>query len=249
MVAAGTMGIGLATAQALAEAGCKVAVCGRDKGRFNEALSLIGGVARADVCDVSSAESIERWVATVQDAYGTVDILVTNTGGPPAGTWPDLTDEMWQSGFDATLMNIVRMVRMVSPGMQEQGWGRIVHVTSLVAVQPSEILAISSTLRSGIRALTRLQSDSLAPHGVTVNGVLPGHTLTDRQRHLAGIRADREGTSVEEALEAQGRSVPVGRLADPREIGDAVAFLCSQRASYITGVSLVVDGGLVRGLG
>jgi 3-oxoacyl-[acyl-carrier protein] reductase len=175
--------------------------------------------------------------------------LVTNTGGPPAGKFTEITDEQWQAGIDGTLMNVVRLVRMVAPDMQAEGWGRIVHITSLVAKEPSPLLPISSTLRAGLMALTRLQAAELGRQGITVNGVLPGHTLTDRQRHLAEIRAGKEGILVEDALRKQGEEVPVGRLAEPEEIAAAVAFLCSAPASYVSGVSLLVDGGLTRGPG
>jgi 3-oxoacyl-[acyl-carrier protein] reductase len=155
-----------------------------------------------------------------------------------------MTDEQWQLGFETTLMNVVRMVRHVTPGMKERHWGRIIHVTSVVAKQPDEILPISTTLRSGLRALTRMQSTELAPHGITVNSVLPGHTLTDRQTHLAEVRAAKSGRTPAEELEIQGGKVPVGRLGRPDEIAAAAAFLCSERASYISGVNLLVDGGI-----
>ncbi|AIE86899.1 SDR family oxidoreductase [Fimbriimonas ginsengisoli] len=249
MVAAASKGIGFAIAQLLTQEGCRVSICGRNEETLEQATSQLGDEARSYVVDVSDAEDLAWWVEQTQQDLGPVDILVTNTGGPPAGPLDAISDEQWQSGFDSTLMNIVRLVRAVSPGMQDAGWGRIVHITSYVAKEPSRILPISSTLRSGLMALTRLQALELAPHGITVNGVLPGSTLTDRQRHLADIRAEREGISPEEALAKQGADVPIGRLAAPEEIAAAVAFLCSKPASYVTGTSLLVDGGLTRGLG
>ena len=157
-----------------------------------------------------------------------------------------MTDEQWQTGFDNTLMNVVRLMRSVSEPMKSRGWGRIVHITSLVAREPVALLPISSTLRTGLMSLTRLQATELAPFGITVNGVLPGHTLTDRQTHLAEIRAEREGITVEEAIQKQAEAVPMGRMAEADEIGSAVAFLCSSQAGYITGVNLLVDGGLTK---
>ena len=249
MVAAGTKGIGLAAAVELAQEGCRVSVCGRNEAAFPDALAAIGPSGIATVCDVAQRTQLADWHAATVERFGPIDILVTNTGGPPAGTWQDMDEPDWQTGIDSTLMNVVRLVKAVAPGMADRGWGRIVHVTSLVAKEPNQILAISSTLRSGLMALTRLQSDSLAPSGVTVNAVLPGHTLTDRQRHLAEIVAEREGISVESALQQRGRSIPVGRMGEPGEIAAAIAFLCSGRASFVTGVNLLVDGGLVRGFG
>ncbi len=245
LVAAGTKGIGLAIAKELAQEGCRVAVCARSE----PDTSILTSFERFDRADVSVATDLESWVESVRSSLGEPSILVTNTGGPPAGPWTELGDAAWAQGFESTLLNVVRLVRLVAPGMRERKWGRIVHLTSLVAKEPSRLLPISSTLRAGLTALTRLQATELAPDGVTVNAVLPGHTLTDRQLHLAQVRADREGTSPEEALAKQAEEVPIGRLADPSEVAAAVAFLCSARASYITGVSLLVDGGLVRGPG
>lgn len=249
MVAAASKGIGLATARMLAAEGCHVSICARTEDTLEAAAAEISPETRSYVVDVTNAEDLEWWVEQTIADLGAPDILVTNTGGPPAGNWMEMTDEHWQSGFDSTLLNIVRLTRLVSPKMVEKNFGRIVHITSLVAKEPSPLLPISSTLRSGIMALTRLQATELAPHGITVNGVLPGHTLTDRQRHLASMVAEKDGITPEEALTRRASEVPTGRLADPEEIAAAVAFLCSVPAAYINGVSLLVDGGLTRGFG
>lgn len=240
LVAAGTKGIGLAIAQTLAREGAKVSVCARNP------IPLDG----LDVfpADVSKEEDINAWIDHARTLHGDPQVLITNTGGPPAGLWPEKTDEEWQLGVDSTLLNVVRMVRALHPTLIKSGWGRIVHITSLVAFQPEPLLPISSTLRSGLVALTRLQAQELAPHNVTVNAVLPGHTLTDRQIHLAQIRASKNGTSVEEELTKQAQNIPLQRLATPQEIANAAVFLASEPASYITGVSLLVDGGVVKGL-
>lgn len=249
MVAAASKGIGLATAKMLAAEGCHVSICSRTEDTLEAAAAEISPETRSYVVDVTNSEDLEWWVEQTIADLGAPDILVTNTGGPPAGNWMEMTDEHWQSGFDSTLMNIVRLVRLVSPKMVEKNFGRIVHVTSLVAKEPSPLLPISSTLRSGIMALTRLQATELAPNGITVNGVLPGHTLTDRQRHLASMVAEKEAITEEEALNRRASEVPMGRLADPGEIAAAVAFLCSVPAAYVNGVSLLVDGGLTKGMG
>lgn len=249
MVAAASKGIGYATAQVLVAEGCQVSICGRTEETLEQAAAELGSDVRPYVVDVASPDDLAWWVEQTRQDLGPVSILVTNTGGPPAGPLEQLTDEQWQTGFDGTLMNVVRLVRLVADDMKKDQWGRIVHVTSLVAKEPNRILPISSTLRTGLMALTRLQAAELAPHGITVNGVLPGHTLTDRQRHLADLRAEREGISAEEALAKAASEVPMGRLADPVEIAAAVAFLCSAPASYVTGTSLLVDGGITKGLG
>lgn len=248
MVAASSKGIGLATAKVLAKEGCLISICARNEDTLEAACEEIDGEVRSYVVDVSSPDDITWWVEQTQSDLGPISILVTNTGGPAAGTLDAITDAQWQAGFDSTLLNIVRMVRLVQEDMIKAEWGRIIHITSLVAKEPNRLLPISSTLRAGIMALTRLQAAELAKYGVTVNGVLPGHTLTDRQRHLAEIRAKRDEISVEEALDLNGQETPMGRLAQPEEIAAAIAFLASKPASYISGTSLLVDGGFTKGL-
>ncbi len=249
MVAAATRGIGLAAAEALAREGARVSVCGLDAGRLEKAAALLGPGHRAYRCDLSSAADIEAWHrATVAD-LGAPSILVTNTGGPPAGPVGSLTDDQWRTGFENTVLNVTRLVALASPAMKAAKWGRIVHVTSLVAKDPEPLLPISSTLRAGLMALTKLQAKELGPYGITVNGLLPGHTETDRQTHLLEVRAKKSGASVEEEKRRAVEHIPLRRMAAASEMGDVVAFLCSARAAYVSGASLVVDGGLSGGLG
>ncbi len=247
MVAAASKGIGLATARLLAAEGCLVSICARDEERLEAAAALIGEETRSYVVDVALAEDLEWWVSQTREDLGEPSILVTNTGGPKAGPLGELTDADWQGGVDGTLMSVVRLARLVMPSMAAAGWGRVVHVSSLVAREPSPLLPISSTLRAGLIALTKLQALEVAASGATVNAVLPGHTRTDRQTHLAEVRAAREGTTVDAALAATEASIPTGRFAEPEEVAAAVAFLCGVPASSITGQSLLVDGGSVRG--
>lgn len=248
MVAAASKGIGLAIAKALSAEGCRVSICARNEEILEAAAGEIGGDTRSYVVDVSDPDDLRWWVEQTREDLGPVSILVTNTGGPPAGSVDDMTDDQWRSGFESTLMNVVRLVREVQPDMRQAGWGRIVHLTSYVAKDPSRMLPISSTLRSGLISLTRLQAIELGPEGITVNGVLPGSTMTDRQRHLISARAEREGVSEAEAEELQTKDIPLGRIADPEEIASVVAFLCSVPAGYVTGQSILVDGGLASGL-
>lgn len=245
MVAAASKGIGLATAKALAAEGCRVSICGRTESTLEEAASQIDPETRTYVVDVANGEDLSWWHEQTVGDLGPVDILVTNTGGPPAGSVWDLTEEQWKSGIDSTLMSVIRLTNLVVPHMRARGWGRVVHITSLVAKQPNLLLPISATLRTGLMSLTKVQALELAAEGITVNGVLPGHTLTDRQVHLAEIRAEREGLSLDVALEKQGSELPIRRLAQPEEIADVIAFLCSSRASYLTGQSIAVEGGAI----
>jgi 3-oxoacyl-[acyl-carrier protein] reductase len=248
MVAAASKGIGLAIAKALHAEGCHVSICARNEETLEAAAAEIGGETRSYVVDVCNQEDLEWWFEQTIEDLGKPQILVTNTGGPPAGSVFEKTADEWHLGFESTLMNVIRMTDLALGPMQEARWGRIVHLTSLVAKEPSLLLPISSTLRAGLMALTRVQATELAERGITVNSVLPGHTLTDRQVHLAEIRAGKEGITVAEALRRQAETVPMKRLAEPEEIASAVAFLCSAPASYITGTNLLVDGGLTKGL-
>jgi len=251
MVAASSKGLGKAVALALAKEGCGVSICGRDPETLALAMKELeasnpGNKHLFITCDVSREEELGRWYRATVEALGPVDILVSNTGGPPAATFLELSEEAWASGVQSTLMNVVRLSRLVLPGMRERRWGRIVHLTSLVAKQPLPLLTISSTLRAGLSALTKTMATEYARDQVTINALLPGHIHTDRQTHLAKLRAEREGISLERALELTQAGIPMGRFGKPEEIGDAVAFLCSERAAYITGTSLQVDGGIIQ---
>lgn len=247
MVAAASKGIGLAIAKGLADEGCKVSICGRTEETLEAAVGEISGDPRSYIVDVSNAADLQWWVDQTVADLGSPSILITNTGGPPAGPLETMTDEQWLSGIQSTLMNAIRLSNLVAPHMKAAGWGRIVHITSFVAKDPSQILPISSTLRAGLRSLTKLQAREWASSGITVNGVLPGHTMTDRQLHLADVRSERDGITPEEALDNQRTLIPRGDFATPEEIAAVAVFLCSWQASYLTGESILVDGGLSGG--
>ena len=250
MVAAASKGIGFGVASALAKEGCLVSICARDPNALDAARRKLleeapGAAVASAVCDVGKPEDLERWHRSTVANYGDVDILVTNTGGPPAARFLDLSEEQWRRGIDLTLLNVVRLCRLVIPKMRERRRGRIIHLTSLTAKLPMALLTISSTLRAGLSALTKTMSNEFSKDGVLVNAVLPGHVLTDRQIELNEIRSKQEGVGLEEYASRVVRSIPIGRYGEPREIGDVVAFLASDRASYVTGASINVDGGLI----
>jgi 3-oxoacyl-[acyl-carrier protein] reductase len=250
MVAAGSKGLGRAAALALAAEGCAVSICGRGAealGATRAELAALGVPVAAVAVDVAKAEDLVRWHRETVAILGPVDILVTNTGGPKAAVFADLTDGDWASGIDSTLLNVVRMTRLVLPDMRQRQWGRIVHITSLVAKQPYPLLTISSTLRAGLSGLTRTLALETAKEGITVNALLPGHVMTDRQLHLAEVKSKAEGISIEQHFTRQAAAIPMGRIGQPAEVGAVIAFLCSAPASYVTGQSLLVDGGLVQG--
>jgi 3-oxoacyl-[acyl-carrier protein] reductase len=249
MIAAASKGIGKACALALAQESCKVSICSRtskvlmETGKELESLTETIGL----VTDVSSPRGLENWYQATVETFGQVDILVTNTGGPPVSRFLQLTDEQWLAGVESTLMNVVRLSRLVIPGMQQRKWGRIIHLTSLVAKQPVDELTISSTLRAGLSGLTKTMANQLGPDNITVNAVLMGHILTDRQQHLADVRTKEQGITHEQYFERQSAEIPLRRIGEPREVGEVVAFLASERASYVTGVSLQIDGGIIKG--
>ena len=249
MVAAASKGIGKACALALAAEGCKVSLCARSAAELEKTRAEASqhAEALAVVTDVSAKQDLERWHQQTLAAFGTVDILVTNTGGPPVSRFMQLSDEQWQTGVASTLLNVVRLARLVIPAMQQRRWGRIIHLTSLVAKQPLDELTISSTLRAGLSGLTKTLANQLGPDNITVNAVLMGHILTDRQAHLADVRVQERGITHEQYFAQQAAEIPLRRLGEPHEVGEVVAFLASERASYLTGVSLQVDGGLIRG--
>lgn len=248
MVAAGSKGLGLAIATALVKEGARVSIGARTPGPLaaaEQALRAAGGEVLAMPVDVSRPEDLERWHAATVEKLGAPALVVTNTGGPPVGTFEELTEDAWRTGIDSTLMNVVRLCRLVLPAMRAARYGRIVHLTSFVAKKPWPLLTISSTLRAGLSALTTALAAQVAADGITVNAVLPGHFLTDRQIHLNEIRAQQHGitrAAWEERVQAE---IPARRFGRPEEFADAVAFLLSERAAYITGTSLQIDGGVV----
>lgn len=248
MVAAGSKGLGLAIATALVKEGARVSIGARTPGPLAEAeqaLRAAGGEVLAMPVDVGKPEDLERWHAATVEKLGAPALVVTNTGGPPVGTFEDLTEAAWRTGIDSTLMNVVRLCRLVLPAMRAAKYGRIVHLTSFVAKKPWPLLTISSTLRAGLSALTTALAAQVAADGITVNAVLPGHFLTDRQVHLNEIRAQQHGITRAAWEERVKAEIPARRFGRPEEFADAVAFLLSERAAYITGTSLQIDGGLV----
>lgn len=251
MVAAASKGLGKAAAISLAREGCLVSLCGRTPESLEAArAALLAAVPQAQVltcpCDVALPGDLQAWFDATIKHFGCVDILVTNTGGPPAATFQELTEEQWASGVQSTLMNAVRLSRLVLPGMRARQWGRIVHITSLVAKQPLPLLTISSALRAGLSAMTRTMATEFAPDNILVNALLPGHILTDRQLHLGEVKSQKEGITLEQYLQGAQAAIPMGRFGKPEEIGDVIAFLCSERAAYLTGASLQVDGGITQ---
>jgi len=251
LVAAASAGIGYASALELAREGARLFICSRDEGRIRAAAERIAAETGAEVtgvaADVTSDEEAERFVRAATDAAGRVDVLVTNAGGSPGSTFEETGLEMYRRAFELNALSAVRLAALVVPGMRARRWGRVVNVTSISVKQPIAGLLLSNTVRAGLTGWAKTLSNEVAAEGVTVNNVAPGWTLTARQEEHAVERGARLGRTKEEMVEAWASEVPMRRMARAEEIAAAVAFLASERASYITGQTLVVDGGWVRG--
>lgn len=252
IVAASSKGLGYAVAHALAAEGCRVCVSSRSVDAASKAARQIASATGAEViglaCDVTRGEDCERLVKEVAQKWGGTDILINNSGGPAPGSFDAADENAWQAAIDSTLMNVVRMSRLCIPHMKQKKWGRIITITSTSAVQPIDNLMLSNALRGAVHGLSKTLATELAPHGILVNCVLPGMHATDRLTHLSEARAKVSGLTPAEEYAKLSQAIPLGRLGEPAELGAAVAFLASQRASFITGTSLVVDGGATRGL-
>ncbi|HZH32847.1 MAG TPA: SDR family oxidoreductase [Pyrinomonadaceae bacterium] len=252
LVAAASKGIGFAAARELAREGARVFLCSRDEARAREAARQIaeetGTECEGVRADVTIEADARAFVELARERAGRVDILVTNAGGSPAATFESADLEMYRRAFELNALSAVRLAQLVVPAMRAANWGRVVNVTSISVKQPIEGLLLSNTVRAGLTGWAKTLSAEVAAEGVTVNNVAPGYTLTERQDELAAARAGKSGKSKEELIAMWGEQVPMRRLAAAEEIAAAIAFLASERASYITGVTLQVDGGWVRGL-
>jgi 3-oxoacyl-[acyl-carrier protein] reductase len=252
LVAAASKGIGFAAARELAQEGARVFLCSRNERRASEAALKIHNETGATVAgigaDVTDDQAVEHFVNFARERAGRIDILVTNAGGPPATTFEQTDLEMFRKAFELNALSAIRLAKLVLPGMRQQKWGRIVNVTSVSVKQPIEGLILSNTVRAGLTGWAKTVATEVAADKVTVNNVAPGYTLTERQEELAQARSQALGKSSEEIIASWATQGPMGRIGKPEEIGAAVAFLASERASYITGVTLQVDGGWVRSL-
>jgi len=252
LVAAASRGLGKATAEELAREGASLVLCSRNDQTLNEAAEQIrrdtGQQVVTVVADVSSPTDVKRVVETALERLSRVDILVTNAGGPPAGSFESLSLEQWEIATRLTLFSAIELARHVLPGMKDRRWGRILNITSIAVKQPVENLILSNSLRAGVTGFARTLANEVAPFGVTVNNILPGYTSTERVEELAGMMARKEGISSDEFKSRWENEIPMRRLGEPREFAALAAFLVSERASYITGTSIQVDGGWIKSL-
>ncbi len=252
LVAAASKGLGRAVARELALEGASLAVCARGAEALGAAARAIEAEAGVPVlavaADLARAGEPERVADAALARYGRVDVLVTNGGGPPAGRFEDLSAEAWREAVDGTLLGAVALARRVLPGMRERRWGRILNITSIAVKQPIDNLMLSNSLRAAVTGWARTLANEVARDGVTVNNLMPGWTRTERVEELARATAAREGVAPAEVVGRWEREIPMGRLAEVREFAALAAFLASDRAGYVTGTSIPVDGGWIRSL-
>ena len=251
-VAAASQGLGFAVARELAREGARVGICSRTDKNVIAAAGRIEDDTGADVfahaADVSRTEEASGFVDAVADRFGRLDILVTNAGGPPPGGFDNIELEQIERAYQLTLLSTITMIKTAVPYMRKSKWGRIVNILSITVKQPETTLLLSNTMRAGIVGYAKSVSNELARHNVLINNVAPGYTKTERLAELAGDLAEREGKSTDDIYAGWETKIPMGRLGRPEELARVATFLASDAASYVTGVTVQVDGGFVQGL-
>jgi 3-oxoacyl-[acyl-carrier protein] reductase len=252
MVAGASRGLGFAVARALAAEGVMVSMSSRDEDAIGMAADRIRQETKGEVlavaADVTSAESLGAWHKATIDNFGVLDLLYTNSGGPPAGPAMQQDDAAWQKTFELLLLSVVRMVRLAVPSMEARGGGAIVMPTSSAVKEPIGNLALSTVMRTSVPALSKILSQELAPKKIRVNHLIPGRIHTDRVKEFDDINAKKAGITVEEQRKRSSATIAMGRYGEPEEFANAAVFLLSDAASYITGATLQVDGGMLKGI-
>lgn len=252
LVTASSRGLGRAVAEELAAEGADLVICARSESLLDEtaaAITAASGVKVVSmVADISDPAAVERVWNQTREEFGRVDILVNNAGGPPAGLFEAHPSSAWTDAWKLNFESAVNMTRAVLPGMKERLWGRIINITSVAVKQPVDNLILSNSVRAAVTGFARTLANEVATHGVTVNNVMPGFTLTDRIAHLAESNAKLRGTTAKAEIAGMESQIPMRRLGTPKEFAAMVAFLASDRASYTTGASIAVDGGWIRSL-
>ena len=252
IVAASSRGLGKAVAAALAAEGARLAMCSRSAPGIEAAAREVAGKYGVEVfhraVDLTNREQVREFVRETAERFGRIDICVTNAGGPPAKTFLNISLEEWLAAVELNLMSTVCFAREVLPHMQRQRWGRLVTITSVSVKQPVDNLLLSNSVRAAVAGLAKTLSNEFGKDNITVNNVCPGYTLTGRLEELAGVQALAEGVARQAVYDKWTQDIPMRRLGRPEEFAAVVAFLCSERAGYMTGVSVQVDGGWVKAL-
>ena len=252
IVAASSQGMGRATAEAFAAEGTRIAMCARNEKTLRAAAEEIRQKHRAEVfaqpLDVTDSAAVHAFVEAVAKQFGRIEVCVTNAGGPPAKNFLSLTPEEWQKAVELNFLSVVSFARAVIPYMQKNQWGRFLTITSVSVKQPIADLVLSNAVRASVVGLVKSLANEFGKDGILVNNVAPGYTATERLNELAGTRALAAGVTPEEIRERWAADVPLRRLGRPEEIADTIVWLASDRASYITGQTILVDGGIYKGL-
>ena len=252
VVAASSQGLGLATAEAFAAEGCRVALCARNEKALAAVAEKLGKEHKTEsyfeAFDVTDPAAVGRFVAAVAAKFGSLDICVTNAGGPPAKGFLAASLEDWDRAIAANFLSTVYFAREVIPHMQKKHWGRIITITSITTKQPVTDLVLSNAVRAAVVGLVKSLANEFGKDGILVNNVGPGFTATDRLKELAKARSVASGKSEQEIFDSWAADAPLKRIGDPRELAETIVWLASERASYITGQTVLVDGGMYKGL-
>src|SRR5438105_7754321 len=252
LVAAASRGLGRAVAEELAAEGASLIICSRKQETIERVANEIKDATGANIigvaADVSNPSDVSQLVQAGIERFGRIDILVTNAGGPPAGQFESFTLDQWEAATRLLLHSAVELARHVLPGMKERRWGRILNITSIAVKQPVDNLILSNSLRAAVTGFARTLANEVASFGVTVNNIMPGYTRTERVEELSRMMAEKEGITPAEFVARWQKEIPLRRLGEPREFAALAAFLVSERASYVTGTSIPVDGGWIKSL-
>ena len=252
IVCASSQGLGKAAALDLAEEGVNLAICSRDQDKINKVKEEIHQKINSDIkvialkVDLDSPDEIQAFYKQVENDLGSVDILVNNNGGPPPSTFEQLSDDDWQKAFNSTMMSCLRLSKLVMPNMKKNGWGRIINISSVSVKTPVNGLFLSNSLRMGVLGWAKALSDELAPHGITVNTVCPGYTRTERVEAILETQSNSSGLKKEEIEKSIAENIPMKRVGEAEDLAGLITFLASEKADYMTGLAIQVDGGSAR---
>jgi len=252
IITGASSGIGFAAAKGLALQGVNLILVSRSEEKLKNAQAKIKALANVDV-EIFSGDVVDKTlpqkvVDLAVSKWGKVDILINNAGGPPMGSFLEHDDDTWDEALDQNLIGTIRFTRAVAPLMISNNWGRIINITSTLAKEPTPLMVLSATARAGVSAFSKSISSGLAKDGVTVNTLCPGGVLTERLENLLITAAEKQEKSYEEVLKSSQATIPLGRFAEPEEFADMLVFMASERARYITGTTVMVDGGLTKGI-
>ena len=250
IVCASSQGLGKSAAVDLAKEGVNIAICSRNQEKIDLVKNEIENISDVKVVAIQADLSLEKDIDTLfnkaKEELKTIDILINNNGGPPPSTFEELTDEDWQKAFNSTMMSAIRLSKLVLPDMKKNKWGRIINISSVSVKTPVNGLFLSNSIRMGVLGWAKALSDEVAPHGITVNSVCPGTTKTERIEQILNAQSESSGKDMSEIEESMANSIPMLRIGEASDLSALITFLASEKASYMTGLAVQVDGGSAR---